>query len=755
MTPFDPNNPDTSQGSTHPMITGDHARQSSAVDSHGALATVGTGWPGGPPTTPEILENPMDHVWLLHSFRRRWVLAVGFGLLAFVAVSSLAWYFSPANSTAEALLRVLEYQPTVLKSVDQTDSDFETFQNTQVQLITSQYVLSAALRDPLISQLRILRDEEDPIIWLQKHLRVAFSGDSEVLDISLAEQGSAEELRLIVDAVTNAYLEEVVNKDRRNRTQTKLTLENAHVELMANIRKKEEAYIVQIRNMQTADSEQYSMERELAFNELYAIRRELTKYVNSHADAKLNLTILQQQISSPLYMQSKIDEIIRLNIPVQTLQQQVDEITSQIAGARMANQGPSQALTRLLTQKNQLVAQLNGLKREIKRDNMREIERTPDPILTLQIGQRKMQLGVLELRIQDLMISAQNLETVLKSLGEQSAALNIQKAELEQLRLLAQEMGSKIEAWNVEDSAPRRIQSIQLAFPSEGVNGIGRYVLVFMAGLFGFAVTGFAVAFVEFQSKRLNEPSQIDKGLGIRVVGTLPSLAFRGGDDGEDLSLDLLTESIDGVRTTLMHDSSSSANDRRVVLVTSANGHEGRTTVASQLAASLARAGRRTVLVDGDFRDPSLHTLFDVPLEDGFCEVLRTEAEVADVVRPTHAEGLWLLTAGYCDASSVQALARDQVQPIFDHLRANYDFVIIDGAPVLELSDALIMGQYVDSAILSVVRDFSQVPKVYKACELLRGIGIRVLGAVVNGVQSKPSKRTARLRLVAAAADAE
>jgi capsular exopolysaccharide synthesis family protein len=194
-----------------------------------------------------------------------------------------------------------------------------------------------------------------------------------------------------------------------------------------------------------------------------------------------------------------------------------------------------------------------------------------------------------------------------------------------------------------------------------------------------------------------------------------------------------------------MHDSTS--KPRQVVLVTSPAAMEGRTTVASQLAASLARAGRRTLLIDGDLRRPALHSLFDVPLEDGLCEVLRAEAEVADVVRPTHAEGLWLMTAGYCDADAVHAMATDQIQPIFEKLRADYDFVIIDGAPVLGLSDSLMMGQHCDGALLSVLRDHTSVPSIYQSSELLRDVGVRLIGSVVNGVTAKPDRRVTHLQI--------
>src|SRR5690606_26180575 len=207
------------------------------------------------------------------------------------------------------------------------------------------------------------------------------------------------------------------------------------------------------------------------------------------------------------------------------------------------------------------------------------------------------------------------------------------------------------------------------------------------------------------------------------------------------------SESIDSVRTALMHDSSSKA--RQVVLVTSPSAMEGRTIVASQLAASLARAGRRTLLIDGDLRRPAMHTLFGVPLEDGLCEVLRAEAEVTDVVRPTQAEGLWLVTAGYRDADGVHAMATDQIQPIFEKLRAEYDFVIIDGAPVLGLSDSLMIGQHCDGVLLSVLRDQTSVPKIYQATELLRSVGIRMIGAVVNGVSASSDRRVTHLQVAA------
>jgi capsular exopolysaccharide synthesis family protein len=192
-----------------------------------------------------------------------------------------------------------------------------------------------------------------------------------------------------------------------------------------------------------------------------------------------------------------------------------------------------------------------------------------------------------------------------------------------------------------------------------------------------------------------------------------------------------------------MHD--ANAAGRQVIMVTSSATMEGTTIVASSLALSLARAGRRTLLVDGDLRSPSLHKLFSMPIEDGFSEVLRSEIDLVDAVKPTNNEGLYLLTAGVCNAEAIHALATDQPQAIFDKLRDQFDFVVIDAPPVLGISDSLSLGQYIDGAVLTVLRDHSEIRKIHHALETLRTMGVRVIGTVVNGVPVKADRRVMRL----------
>src|SRR5262249_26886645 len=161
-----------------------------------------------------------------------------------------------------------------------------------------------------------------------------------------------------------------------------------------------------------------------------------------------------------------------------------------------------------------------------------------------------------------------------------------------------------------------------------------------------------------------------------------------------------------------------------------------KTSLASQLAASLARAWRKTLLVDGDLRHPAAHKLFDLTLEPGLSEVLRGEANLPDAIKPTLMSRLWMMPAGHWDAHAVQALAQGGVRRMFDELRGQYDFIVVDSSPVLPVADALLLGQHVDAVLFSVLRDVSRLPSLQAASQKLQHLGVRTLGAVVIGTST-------------------
>jgi capsular exopolysaccharide synthesis family protein len=175
----------------------------------------------------------------------------------------------------------------------------------------------------------------------------------------------------------------------------------------------------------------------------------------------------------------------------------------------------------------------------------------------------------------------------------------------------------------------------------------------------------------------------------------------------------------------------------QVVMITSAQAGEGKTLLSTHLAASMAQIGRKVLLIDGDMRYPIAHQVFGIEIAPGLCELLRGEASLDEVIQPTPVDQLSMIAAGQWDSWATRALAQDGTANLLQELRQRFDFILIDSSPTLPVVDPLLMGQHVDGTILAVLRDVSRMSRVYAAHQKLTAAGVRVLGAVVNGVRSE------------------
>jgi capsular exopolysaccharide synthesis family protein len=296
-----------------------------------------------------------------------------------------------------------------------------------------------------------------------------------------------------------------------------------------------------------------------------------------------------------------------------------------------------------------------------------------------------------------------------------------------------------MEKLRVELDSPPRVTLVKQASEpeSEYLPGL-RIALTVVAAMASFCLPVGLILWWDLRAQRVNSAAEVSKGLGLSVIGSMPLIPARvvrklGSPSRRHQSWQLrLSESIDSIAARLLRH--RGAEDQpRVVLVSSAVRGEGKTTLATQLALSLARNGRRTVLVDFDLRRPSLAALFKLPAEPGVCEVLRGQSDLLPLVHQTATENLSLVTAGRWDRLALAALANAGAGAIFTALRAQHEFVVVDTSPVLPAADTRFVSQHVDMVILSVFRDVSQSPKVQAACEILEAFGARTLEAVVIG----------------------
>jgi capsular exopolysaccharide synthesis family protein len=177
----------------------------------------------------------------------------------------------------------------------------------------------------------------------------------------------------------------------------------------------------------------------------------------------------------------------------------------------------------------------------------------------------------------------------------------------------------------------------------------------------------------------------------------------------------------------------------RCVLITSAIGAEGKTTLAAQLAARCGTAGMSTLLVDADFRRSKLCSLLDVPEGPGLSDVLKGHSAIEAVVVPVQGGTFNLLCAGTPIRDTSTLLEDSRIGMFIAQLRQLYDLVIIDSPPVLPVPDALILGRWTDGAVLASRTEISRFSQVERARRQLDSAGIPVLGTVLNGLRRSDS----------------
>jgi capsular exopolysaccharide synthesis family protein len=173
----------------------------------------------------------------------------------------------------------------------------------------------------------------------------------------------------------------------------------------------------------------------------------------------------------------------------------------------------------------------------------------------------------------------------------------------------------------------------------------------------------------------------------------------------------------------------------RSLTFVSAEPGEGKTTIASNLAISLSQLGKRVLLIDGDMRRPCVHKLFDVEEHfRGLVNYLTGREGWRQLVRPTGTEGLDCLVCGPVPPNPSELLSSDGMQTLIREAMGEYQFVLVDAPPLLNVADGRILTTMVEGVILVVKGGFTPRELVQRAQFYVRDVGAHLIGVVLNDV---------------------
>lgn len=696
----------------------------------------------GKPVKAELMAKPiarrtkhkLDVFVLLHSLKRRWWQATLLGILLATLVGIGVWFIIPlANPLVYARVQIHER----MGGIWQGHPDPPLQRQTQIALIKDPVTLMAVLRRPDVAQLSIVKEQAEPEEWLMRELRIEFPAGPELMQFSLYGD-RPQELKVIVNAVREVFLQNYGDRtlrDRQNRLknlqdynrETKATIDNLYEQL----RKKAEAG-------KDVDKETIALKHKLNMELLESTNKDITKTRSELRQVRTDLQIAMSETGATTTIPAKMVEEALLKhplvLPLVTRYVDVEELLIKTRQAAPSN--PRVAV--LQKELDEIQKQIDAKKLEVQANVQKELKSKYQLNREALIATLKERIRQLEETEKAQFADSVRLKTQSEELNTTIIQLEEERQQITVLEAVRARLAGAIEQLKAEKDAPERIERLNDPVISSIDKYSNKIRFSAMGAMAAFMLGLFLVAYLESRTRRINSPDDVWDHFGLNVVGKVPAppkrmgLSFAAKPD-DPAWQHLLTESVDSFRTQLLF--KARANSHQILMISSADSGEGKTSLACHLALSLARSGLKTLLIDADLRNPTIHVLFEMPLEPGLSEAIREVIPIEDALHRTPAAGLWMIPSGVSSRRVIELLAQDRLEHLFSKLRQQFDFIIVDTSPILPVADPLLIAQHTDGVIFSLMHQVSRHSAVRDAVEKLSSLNIQTLGAVINGTQ--------------------
>ncbi|MBK8944294.1 MAG: polysaccharide biosynthesis tyrosine autokinase [Ignavibacteriae bacterium] len=288
-----------------------------------------------------------------------------------------------------------------------------------------------------------------------------------------------------------------------------------------------------------------------------------------------------------------------------------------------------------------------------------------------------------------------------------------------------------------EQSTPGNVLIMSDARVPGGPAKPNRPLLAIMGLILGFGVAFTYVFLKSYFDKTVKTPEDIEKE-STNVLAWIPK--FERKIDKTQKNAEILVggsteaaagESYRSLRTRIQF--SKITEGAKSILITSSAPQEGKTTVATNLAASFAQSNKKTIILDCDLRIPRVNEVFGGLKSPGFTNYLFKQASYDDILRKTDFENLFYIAAGTIPTNPSEILGSDQMKEFIEFLKSKFDIVVIDSPPVMTITDAEILSHIVDMSILVVFAEKTEVDWLIEATNQLTSHGQKsFIGTVLN-----------------------
>ena len=305
----------------------------------------------------------------------------------------------------------------------------------------------------------------------------------------------------------------------------------------------------------------------------------------------------------------------------------------------------------------------------------------------------------------------------------------LQKREENAIMLAATANNAKIIDEAIADDIP--------VFPKRGI-------IYLVALVLGFVIPVAVIFLIDLTKFRVEGHADVEKLTSVPIVGDIPLTNEKNAKDGSiavfENQNNLMSETFRNIRTNIQF---MLQNDRKVILVTSTVSGEGKSFTSANLAISLSLLGKKVVIVGLDIRKPGLNKVFSLSSkEKGITQYLSNpEMDLMSLVQPSDVnKNLFILPGGTVPPNPTELLARDGLDKAIDMLKNNFDYVILDTAPVGMVTDTLLIGRVADLSVYVCRADYTHKAEYTLINELSHEQKLPNLCTIINGVDLKKRK---------------
>lgn len=752
-------------------------------------------WGGAPESYPGGGgANLLAVAW--QSVRRWWKIAAPLGLL--IGVITAAALYQIENHPiyrASSWFRIDTRGEFIVFPTQDTSTRFV---DTQVELVRSPLVLSPVVRDKLIGQYLLQEQVESPIAWLSSNIQVKLVGESEFLEIAftchdaniakrVVEQVS-DAYRLAYERETDSQRQQVIKllEEEKNKVAERVQQRREDVRMQSKLSlgtdpfrlDSKDALQMQVASRRAAAA--LDLDRQLLDTQvgIELIEGQILAFAKSYApgiagvfdtsgqrvgagpageasgESSLDIEALRDYLARGLASRRESEthkralaapEVGEVRMAIKAIYNKQIELRAERASLK-----PVPALAGGEKRKRAYEEQLAERMKQAQETLDVLLERSKPAIEAELVARDESVLLEFDRKVADLqrqerlheLLMARNAESPSEDEDAQVLTMDLEfaRSELQREEDIHRRISDRLLALRTEERAPRRVTlRSDDPYVANLFSRADLYRKVAAGGVAGLLLP-FGLAFLwDLTQSRVGGASHARDSLCLPVLGEV-SLLPKASKMMLNFTSARFEEQHEYYDDSITHLASqisftNSLSSAGVLAITSAVSGEGKSTLTAHLAAALARQHHEPVLVvDTDFRNPSIGRLLGVDSRRGIAEVLQGDLCLEEAIQSTEHDHLYVLTTGESNEAPRHQFANGELRKVLQQLRANFRYVLIDTAPVLSSAETLPIAQASDAIIISTLRDVSRVAQIRLALEKLSFVGGRVAGAVINGV---------------------